>query len=214
MLDDRFWSKVDRCAPGDCWEWTANKNNKGYGMFSCRGLGHFHKKLAHRLSYEEANGAIPAGMHILHSCDNPACVNPAHLSAGSRSANMSDCASKSRGGNQTLETATVIALLKDYVSGLSRSDLSRKYGVPLSSLSDYTTGKSRQWLHGKHGCPTYAEIRAAQNTKPGAKISPDIVRSIRDGLAQGETGRSLAKMFGIHPTTVSDIKARRIWADV
>ena len=54
MLDDRFWSKVDKDTASGCWEWTANKNNKGYGMFSVN--SYVGKQLAHRLCYEDAKG--------------------------------------------------------------------------------------------------------------------------------------------------------------
>lgn len=57
MLDDRFWTKVDRAEPGGCWEWTANKNNKGYGLF--RPGGTAPKRLAHRLAYEDAKAPSP-----------------------------------------------------------------------------------------------------------------------------------------------------------
>jgi len=72
-LPARFWDKVAKTPT--CWTWTAALNTYGYGQFR---LG---KKfpLAHRLSFEEANGPIPAGMQVDHRCHNRACVNPAHL---------------------------------------------------------------------------------------------------------------------------------------
>lgn len=72
---DRFWSNVDRT--GDCWVWQACKGTGGYGQFSVRGV----RWVAHRASYELANGQIPKGLVIDHMCRNRACVNPAHLRA-------------------------------------------------------------------------------------------------------------------------------------
>src|SRR4051812_22074657 len=81
---ERFWSKVDKT--GECWLWTAYRDAAGYGRFGLAGK----VQKAHRVSYELAVGPIPAGAHVLHSCDNPPCVNPDHLRVGSRIDNMRD----------------------------------------------------------------------------------------------------------------------------
>jgi len=88
---DRFWKKVDKS--GDCWLWISGRDRPGgYGQFSCAG-----KQIrAHRYSWELHNGSIPEGLWVLHRCDNPPCVNPAHLFIGDRKANMDDAAAKGR----------------------------------------------------------------------------------------------------------------------
>lgn len=172
------------------------------------------KKLAHRLSYEDANGTIPVGMHIMHSCDNPACVNPSHLSAGTAGDNMQDCSRKFRFGGMKLRDADVISLLRDYVSGMGRQDIAYKYGISIKSVNDYTTRGVRHRLHGKHGCPTTEDLRAAKNLKPGAITDSATVLEIRRRLANGEQGKDLAKEYGLHKATISDIKLRKIWKDI
>lgn len=209
MLDNRFWSKVSVGGPAECWEWRANKNNKGYGLF--RPGGTAPKELVHRLSYENKNGPIPNGMVILHSCDNPACVNPAHLRTGTMKDNSVDAASKGRIAGMILGDALVIGLLRDYVAGASHAQLAKRYGISIKSVPDFTTGKSRKWLHGKHGCPTMKELKDARNSKPGAMITQEIADQIRRRLASGEMGKDLAIEFGLHKATVSDIKLRKIW---
>lgn len=88
----KFWSRVDKS--GDCWEWTGCKTPQGYGLFFIkRGISQLR---AHRISYELANGNIPEGMIICHSCDNPPCVNPDHLWAGTIIDNNLDCIKKGR----------------------------------------------------------------------------------------------------------------------
>jgi hypothetical protein len=72
--EERFWEKVQKS--DGCWEWTAYRNQDGYGQFSAVGrrvIG------AHRFAYELLVGEIPDGLHLDHLCRNPACVRPEHL---------------------------------------------------------------------------------------------------------------------------------------
>lgn len=88
-LSVRFWKKVNRKDENKCWEWLGSRYPSGYGRLS--------KKYAHRLSFEIINGLIPKGMHVLHTCDNPPCVNPKHLWVGTAGDNMRDRDKKGRG---------------------------------------------------------------------------------------------------------------------
>lgn len=72
----RFRAKYTIDANG-CWNWTATKNNRGYGQF----WNGEKLLLAHRYSYLITKGEIPDGLYVDHQCNNPACVNPAHLKA-------------------------------------------------------------------------------------------------------------------------------------
>lgn len=74
--EDRFWAKVNRKGPDDCWLWTgAHRSDLGYGHMNWRG-GH---RAAHRIAYELMVGEIPEGLVLDHLCRTPACVNPKHL---------------------------------------------------------------------------------------------------------------------------------------
>lgn len=92
-LLSRFWTKVD-CSAGlfECWNWTASVDKDGYGWFGLNGKN-VH---AHRYSYELANGPIPIGAQVLHSCDNSRCVNPAHLHLGTQWDNIHEMLDRGR----------------------------------------------------------------------------------------------------------------------
>lgn len=82
-----------------CWLWDGAVNDKGYGQI---GMGRGSAKYAHRVSYELHKGKIPKGLHICHHCDNPICVNPNYLFAGTRKDNMQDMIMKGRAHHQKI----------------------------------------------------------------------------------------------------------------
>ncbi len=93
--EGHFWKRVDKS--GDCWIWTGKKVGNGYGCFSHGTRGAVKHYRAHRFSYEWAYGPIPPGLQVLHRCDNPPCVNPAHLFLGTDKDNAADKMAKGRG---------------------------------------------------------------------------------------------------------------------
>jgi hypothetical protein len=76
-----------------CWIWTGVTNGRGYGKFYVTNSLHY---LAHRVSWYLVNGKIPDGKFLLHTCDNPRCVNPDHLHLGTQTDNMRDMCQKGR----------------------------------------------------------------------------------------------------------------------
>ena len=92
----RFWAKVDKRGPDECWPWTASKNAAGYGWFGFNGR----VQRAHRVAFQIAHSADISGQFVCHSCDSPSCVNPAHLWLGSPRDNMRDMAAKGRAATQ------------------------------------------------------------------------------------------------------------------
>lgn len=80
----KFWKSFDIEPDTDCWSWNLGKHPNGYGIFHF-----FGEQYAHRVSWILSNGDI-GNFHVLHLCDNPACINPSHLYLGTHADNMRD----------------------------------------------------------------------------------------------------------------------------
>ena len=88
----RFWNFVDRRSDNECWPWTGPTYHQGYGVFSSRAFV-YHGRYAHRMSFYLAYGHWPENW-VLHRCNNPGCVNPAHLYDGTPKQNTADAIRK------------------------------------------------------------------------------------------------------------------------
>lgn len=148
-IEERFWSKVTKGEPDECWLWTSSTYESGYGQFS---IGH--KKMgAHRFSYELHYGPLPDGMFALHKCDVRACVNPNHLFAGTKADNSQDMVNKGRcraPKGEAVHTAKltaeqVVEIRKSLADGThTQSELAKHYNVSyytIHGIYTYTTWK-------------------------------------------------------------------------
>lgn len=145
-LEERFWSKVNiphGCF--GCWEWIGaktSKDNRAYGQIYVAGR----LVLAHRLAWKLVHGYIPAGLWILHHCDNRLCCNPSHLFTGTRSDNMIDCAMKGRLPITRLTTEDVLNIMELLDTEQTLSDIARAYGVGRKVVSDIKRKRTRRYL--------------------------------------------------------------------
>jgi len=151
MLDDsaraRFFAKVDASGgPGACHLWLGCKT-RGYGRFGMWRLSRSNRgEYAHRLAYELVHGALPPGSVVMHSCDNPSCVNPAHLRAGSTADNVADKVAKARhrfGSRHCMAKLTehdVARIREARGAGTRLSELAAVYGVSESTISVVARG--------------------------------------------------------------------------
>jgi hypothetical protein len=149
-LADRFWEKVDRRGPDDCWLWTKATNEHGYGVMRPEGKRSGSAVKAHRVSLMLA-GVNVGGWLIRHSCDNPPCVNPAHLSVGTHADNAADMVSRdrqargSRSGASKLTEQQVAEIRTRAGAGELHRILAAEYGVSRPTISYVVNRKG--WTH-------------------------------------------------------------------
>jgi hypothetical protein len=130
-----------------CWLWTGTFYTQfgkpTYGQFYFQGR----KMVASKASYLMHRGRVPAGLDVMHSCDTKACVNPGHLSVGTRSQNLLDgfaahpgvCAGENN-GRARLNWPKVRAIRAAAASGTSQNDLARQYGITQAHVSYIVRG--------------------------------------------------------------------------
>jgi hypothetical protein len=159
-VEERFWEKV---AVGKswtlCWEWLGSKDGSGYGMLSVAGA----TQRAHRFSWVLTRGPIPKGIQVLHHCDNPGCVNPAHLWLGTNADNVHDKMIKHRESRgeahgrtcripkqthhpKKLTAEKVLQIRALYAEGgITMPDIARRYNINDGTV--YQIIKKQIWRH-------------------------------------------------------------------
>lgn len=202
--EERYWAKVDRRGPEECWEWTAYRNKLGYGCFGVDGSS----VLAHRYGFELANGPFDPELCVLHRCDNPPCQNPAHFFLGDRVANNADRHQKGRsakgermGAHVVLTEDAVRAMNRLYRSGVSIPDIAREFGVKKGTVASVAYGLS--WGH----------LGLDWSARPG-RLDAEKVREIRRRAENGESLSALATECGVGRKWIEEIVARRAWTSV
>ena len=140
----RFRKFVHESDPAKCWEWQSVRNHRGYGKFWLNGR----TDLAHRVSYQISNGEIPAGLLIRHTCDNPPCVNPAHLLTGTVKENAEDAVERgkyrrgSENGRAKLTPDQVSEIKKSWAGGETQTSIARRFGVSKSAIQWILNGRN------------------------------------------------------------------------
>ena len=138
-IEERFFKFVSE-KPTGCHEWTSTLGRGGYGKFFVPGQG---QVPAHRVAYEISVGQIPRGLLVLHTCDNPKCVNPKHLYIGDHQDNARDMVRRGRHwGRRLLKDADVRKILKMLKEGkLSQEKIAARFGVSQITVSRIKLGQ-------------------------------------------------------------------------
>ena len=147
-LLQRYWSRVDKRGPDECWNWTGT-TSRGYGKFY-DGVA---MRRAHRYAWQFAHGEWPGEWHVLHSCDNPLCQNPAHLKLGTHADNMREMEQRGRAkyvrgeahGKSRLTTESVKTIRAMRADGETLHSIASAIGVTIATIHNVVTG--RTWSH-------------------------------------------------------------------
>jgi hypothetical protein len=146
-IDERFWTKVRKGDPDECWPWIGATDGHGYGTFWNGGK----LVLAHRTAWMLTKGLIPGGMNVLHRCDNRPCCNPNHHFLGTYGDNCRDRTKKGRTakgekhGRAKLTEAQAIEILARSKAGESHRLLAHAFQVSRSTIQHLVQGRS--WSH-------------------------------------------------------------------
>jgi hypothetical protein len=205
-----FFAKSD-----GCWVWKGGKNKTGYGVFT---FGKHGRTGAHRASWVFHFGPIPDGLWVLHRCDNPPCVNPAHLFLGDHDANMADKVAKGRSASMAgmnnpmwcnygaaargeeapcvkLTEEKVMEIRRRWANGESQLALGNEFNTPQANIWMIVRGKS--WTH--------LPVIGRNNERTRVSLGSDDVLDIRRLRLEGRTQQSLADEYGVSRTAIARI---------
>ena len=147
-MNFRFWSHVVLKSDDECWMWTGSTVTFGHGRASRDGGANV---LAHRFAYEQVYGPIPNGLCVLHACDTPGCVNPAHLHLGTQLDNIAECVARGRAargernGRAKLRVDDVRAIRGAIRRAVPHRVIAAAFGVCTKTVS--RIGRRMSWKH-------------------------------------------------------------------
>lgn len=213
-LYDRFWSKVRKRGPEECWLWTASRTGAGYGqIWTSMVKGVRGRRLdAHRCSWELHYGKIEEGFHVLHKCDVKLCVNPSHLYLGTNSNNMQDAlirGQKPHGSKCSFAklTSDQVQIARDkWNAGKAQQAIADELGVSVATIQRAVSG-------GAYKNVPFSIPHRKGHRNLHRKLSEETVKAIRTSSREFSNKR-LAEMYQIGITTVHYIRTGEPWAHI
>lgn len=146
----RFWPKVEKGGPDECWLWLAGLNTGGYGQINSGGM--YGRPLGSgRASWLIHYGDIPKGLCVCHRCDNRRCVNPRHLFLGTVQANNADRDEKGRSrfcGTRKLAEADVLEIYRRSHGGENQCQIASEFDVSRAMVAQIKRRARWAWLTG------------------------------------------------------------------
>jgi hypothetical protein len=148
-LSIRFWSKVDRRGPNECWPWKASGVPAGYGSLWVNEKRA--KEYSHRIAWILVHGEIPEGYFVCHRCDNPPCCNPySHLFLALPAENSADMSAKGRSRRGADSPAAKlsdadVSLVFSLAGTLTQEEIAARVGVRQPAISRILAKK--RWAH-------------------------------------------------------------------
>ena len=145
-IAERLIARIEFDTNGGCWLWSGATDGYGYGSL---GVARGRTGKAYRVSYATFVGPIPPLAHVLHRCDTPACINPAHLFLGTHRDNMDDMFAKGRNAkgaalpHTTLTENDVLMIRARVAAGETRAAVARDYPVSQPTISRIVSRKRR-----------------------------------------------------------------------
>jgi len=225
----RFWAKVQKAE--SCWEWIAARYLSGYGHFAVTKRLH---TSAHRFSWTLANGDVPDGLFVLHTCDNRTCVNPGHLFIGTQQDNMDDMRRKGRGAtgdrngarlhperivrgedckNARFTEPDVIKMHDMRTRGFTLDEIARTFGSNFSQIGTILRGGAWSHIYEKLGPMHKKQMRkgeAVHTAKLTEKQVVNIIALHSSGLNNAEIGRT----YGVARSNIRAIVTGKSWKHI
>lgn len=212
-IEERFWARTIKTET--CWLWDGQKNESGYGLFKLN----WKVVRAHRLAYELTNGPIPGGLVVLHSCDVRACINPAHLSLGTRPDNLRDAQRKGRLVYHPAKIASSregrSAVMKERAArGDAHGSKTHPERWVTGDAHWSRTNPERCATGERHGSKTHPEKVARGEASGNAKITLEQAKAIKAAYVPGVISQEeVARMYNLSQTQVSRILRGVRWPE-